>query len=274
MSGCTQPLPLSLIWQPDDLQNYKVHFARYNGQYEPLDVYVRDFREWQSWQEYRPGRDDFNRPLIFSLLKDYQTASEWIFGGIWQITARHPDRYEVALSDELCPLIGRLRLHCDHRDRATRCRMESYFDSFAVVAIDREAYAGRAFPGLSSLTVALSDFRDIHERAKPDWHGALANLKGIYLLRDRTDGAMYVGSAYGESGIWARWAQYASSGHGGNAQTIERFGENPVRYGHDHIDLTLLDPMLPSVSDSEVIARENHWKVVLGTRDPANLNSN
>jgi hypothetical protein len=32
---------------------------------------VRDKREWQGWQEYRPAPDDFNRPFIFSLIQFY-----------------------------------------------------------------------------------------------------------------------------------------------------------------------------------------------------------
>ena len=40
------------VEKPDD---YKVHFARWNGDSRPItEVFVRDKAEWQGWQEYRP----------------------------------------------------------------------------------------------------------------------------------------------------------------------------------------------------------------------------
>lgn len=266
--------PLEEIWNPAPIDDYKIHFARWNGLHQPLDVFVSGFDNWKSWQEYRASRDDFNRPYIFSLIQDYRAIDEWLFGGIWRVTARHADRYEVELSDELRGLIGRLRIRSPYKGRATRCLLESYFEGFQVAAIEREPYAGRSFPGLSALSVSLAEFREIVRRHRLDWHGPLANLKGIYLLRDRTDGKLYVGSAYGEDGIWSRWSAYAFSGQGGNVQTVDRFGDDPVRYGTDNIEITLLEPMLPSTGNEEVFARENFWKVALGSRENGNLNSN
>jgi len=46
------------------LTSYKVHFARWNKFEGPLEVWVRDKDEWQDWQEYRPSRDEFNRPHV------------------------------------------------------------------------------------------------------------------------------------------------------------------------------------------------------------------
>ena len=37
----------------------------------------------------------------------------------------------------------------------------------------------------------------------------LENIKGIYLVTDTHTGRRYVGSAYGDMGIWSRWRQYA-----------------------------------------------------------------
>ncbi|WP_273070698.1 hypothetical protein, partial [Thioclava marina] len=47
---------------------------------------------------YRPGRDDFNRPLIFSLIQFYHEQDSWLFGGVYHVLDRHPDRYEVELT--------------------------------------------------------------------------------------------------------------------------------------------------------------------------------
>ena len=58
------------IWQIERPVDYKVHFARKSEDgTEPLEVFIRDRREWQGWQEYWPKRNDFNRPYIFSLIR-------------------------------------------------------------------------------------------------------------------------------------------------------------------------------------------------------------
>jgi hypothetical protein len=57
-----------------NLNEDKVHFAKWNQMNQPLDVFTKDRREWQGWQEYWPGRDEFNRPLIFSLANFYRSS--------------------------------------------------------------------------------------------------------------------------------------------------------------------------------------------------------
>src|SRR5258705_12563266 len=92
------PILLQDILPIEALNEYKVHFAKWNKQHEPLDVFTRDRQEWQSWQEYRPERDDFNRRYIFSLAHFYHEPDTWLFGGIYEVLQRHTDRYEVQLS--------------------------------------------------------------------------------------------------------------------------------------------------------------------------------
>lgn len=81
----TMTIMLEDIWPLGNLTDYKLHFARWNGESKPLEVWARDRQEWQEWQEYRPGRNDFNRPLIFSLMRFYHEADSWLFGGIFKM---------------------------------------------------------------------------------------------------------------------------------------------------------------------------------------------
>ena len=60
-------IKLNDIFPINALTDYKVHFAKWNQENQPLDVFTKDRQEWQGWQEYRPASDDFNRPLIFSI---------------------------------------------------------------------------------------------------------------------------------------------------------------------------------------------------------------
>ena len=86
---------LTDIWPIATPENYKLHFARWNGENQPLEVWARDRQEWQGWQEYRPARDDFNRTFIFSLVQFYHEPDIWLFGGVFRVLAHHADRYEA-----------------------------------------------------------------------------------------------------------------------------------------------------------------------------------
>ena len=91
MSHPARPIMLSDILPINNLPDYKVHFARYNQENQPLDVFTKDRQEWQGWQEYRPARDDFNRPVIFSLAIFYYEPAAWLLCGIFRVLARPPD---------------------------------------------------------------------------------------------------------------------------------------------------------------------------------------
>jgi len=131
------------IWPLDNPKEYKVHFARITpDKQQPLDAYVRSQEEWQGWQEYHPKHDDFNRPYIFSLAQFYHESDIWLFGGVFRVLERHPDRYSVELADPARQFTGRLKLHFPHRERGTRLNMENYYYDFKVAEILREPYSG------------------------------------------------------------------------------------------------------------------------------------
>ena len=87
---------------------------------------------------------------------------------------------------------------------------------------------------------------------------ALSSVNGIYLIRDKSSGKLYVGSAYGEDGLYGRWLNYAHNGHGGNK---ELKGLDPNQF-----EFSILEIIPPTSSAEEVIHRENRWKEKLGTR--------
>ena len=116
------------IWPIENLRDYKIHFARFNGYSQPLETWARNPKAWQDWQEYWPGRNDFNRPLIFSLMQFYHEPDIWLFGGVFKVLARHFDRsqYEVELTEQGKGFSGRLKLRSPYRGRTTRTLMERH----------------------------------------------------------------------------------------------------------------------------------------------------
>mgnify|MGYP001248208840 CR=1 FL=1 len=262
------------IFPINNLADYKVHFAQWNKINQPLDVFTKDRQEWQGWQEYKPARDDFNRPLIFSLAYFYHEQSTWLFGGIFKVLARHQDRYDVELTEIGTEFIGRLKLRSPYSSRLVRVKMEDQYEKFEVVEILREAYTGRAFPGYEDIDVSFEEIETIVRNTRPDWKAALESIKGIYLITDTLTGKRYVGSAYGEGGIWSRWLEYVSTGHGGNSEMLALVTTPDLNYCRSNFRFALLEHRSFRMDDKTIIAREGFWKQLLLTRGEQGLNRN
>ncbi|WP_313595002.1 GIY-YIG nuclease family protein [Agrobacterium tumefaciens] len=265
---------LSDIWPLPRPEEYKLHFARWDKVSQPLDVWVRDRDEWQQWQEYRPGRDDFNRPFIFSLMQFYHQPDTWLFGGVYEVLHRHEDRYEVKLTQQGAGFIGRLKIGSPYRERSTRVKLEHHYTGFVVQEILREPYSGRSFPGFENIDLSFAELEALVRNGRPDWKAALSSVKGIYLVSDVNTGKRYVGSAYGEHGIWSRWVGYAASGHGGNVELRNLVSDPTLEYCREAFRFSLLEHRPVLTPDSTIIDRETFWKQILLTRGEYGLNRN
>lgn len=265
---------LSDLWPILTPENYKLHFARWNGDSQPLDVWLRDKSEWQGWQEYRPARNDFNRPLIFTLIQFHHEIDTWLFGGVYRVLDRHEDRYQVELTNEGANFVGRLKLLSPYRERATRVNFENHYPALQVGELLREPYAGRTFPGFENIELSFNEMEALVRADKPDWRSALSSVKGVYLITDVMTNKRYVGSAYGPQGVWSRWSDYASSGHGGNAVLRDLVREPALSYCRRAFHFALLETHPARTTDDVILYREAFWKRALHTRGDYGLNLN
>lgn len=268
------------MWRPRDVRDYKVHFARWNGEEYPLNVLARSLQEWKAWQEFYPSRNEFSRPYIFSLAQVHDEEDVWMFGGVWRVLGTEVREdgwkyYEVDLDNDLSALIGRLKLHRRHRQRGTRLNLENHYEEFVVREILSERYTGRPFPGYESVNVTFQELESLAANNRQDWVTALSNVKGVYLITDTNTKLRYVGSAYGDWGVWSRWMVYLKLGHGGNEGMRELLEGHDLDYCRSYFKFALLEHHDRRVADSIIIARENYWKEVLDTRNESiGLNRN
>ncbi|MCB1885600.1 MAG: GIY-YIG nuclease family protein [Geminicoccaceae bacterium] len=263
------------IWAIPAPADYKCHFARWNGAHQPLDVWARSRDEWRGWQEHRPGRDDFNRPYVFSLIQFHHETDVWLFGGVFRVLERHPDRYEVELTDQGAGFLGRLKLRSAYKSRPTRVNFTEHYPSLEVSEILREPHSGRAFPGFENIDLSFEELEAIIVRnGRPDWKAALGSAKGIYLITDLHTNKRYVGSAYGDQGIWSRWCGYVASGHGGNVELRALVADPSLDYCRQFFRFALLEHRTSTTPDEEVIRKEGFWKSILLTRGEHGYNRN
>ena len=272
------PIMLRDIWPIENLRDYKIHFARYNRRNQPLDDFARDPEIWREWQEYRPQKDVFNRKFIFSLAKFYHENDIWLFGGVYEVLTRHPNHYEVELTQQGAGFIGRLKLRLHFEAKTSYVNLETKYNDFEVQEILRERYTGRAFPGFDNIHLSFCELEALVRAEKRlDWRSPLQSVAGIYLITVHTANTVrqYVGAAYGGLGVWSRWAEYIRTGHGNNAGLTELVDEHGgIDYCRQHFRFTLLEHMPLNTLPDNVLAREVHWKRILGTRGRGGLNRN
>ena len=114
--------------------------------------------------------------------------------------------------------------------------------AFEVQEILREPYTGRRFPGYDDIDLSFQELEALVKNARPDWMSALESVKGIYLINDTKTGKRYVGSAYGDQGIWSRWCAYISSGHaGGNVELRALVIDPTLAYCRTNFRFALLE---------------------------------
>jgi len=150
--------------------------------------------------------------------------------------------------------------------RSVRLNLEAHLDRLEVVSILAEPYAGAPFPGLDQINHTFGELEVVFAQRRPDWHGALQHMKGVYVIHDQVTGKPYVGSASGDTGIWARLGEYIASLHGGNLALRELVGRKGVDYARANLRFALLEFWSMRTSDEHVIAREVYWKEVLMSR--------
>ncbi len=220
-------------------ERFKLHLACWNGSDQPLDVFVRDREDWDGWNKWRGVRDDFSRDYIFSLIDFYLEKDRWLFGGAYRVLSRKPvdnsRSYDIELLEDSRPLIGRLKLQLKRPGRAKAVNFENHYKNLVVVEIAPTPYSGEAFPGYEQIDLGFPMLETIFAIQRPDWKTALENMKGVYLITDTSNGKQYVGSAYGDTGIWSRWACYVQTGHGFNDELTKLIAKS----GKEHADRTL-----------------------------------
>lgn len=265
-----------------DLRKYKLHLACWNGYEQPLDVYLNNWDNWIGWNKWRGNKNDFNREYIFSLIQFYHEPNKWLFGGIFKIVERFKDwpetkiGYKLKLVELHKEMIGRLIIDF-HRYSGMRGRaflLENYYNDFYVSEIFKKPYDGINFPGYENINIDFQELESVFKFQKNDWKGALENVKGVYVIFDKSNGKKYVGSAYGNFGIWSRWSVYVGNGHGFNNELTKIISKNGLEYARKNFRFCLLEYRPMRTDDSTIIERESYWKEALLSRNEHGYNKN
>lgn len=130
----------------------------------------------------------------------------------------------------------------------------------------------RRFIDYFDFILGFDELQEIAQNQYPDWRKMLSATKGVYLINDSKSGKLYVGSAYGEDGIWGRWMSYVSTGgHGGNKSLKDLVQRNSDYANNFKFSILMLLPS--TITASEAIQKEKLFKNKLGAIS-SGLNNN
>jgi len=125
----------------------------------------------------------------------------------------------------------------------------------------------RNFPGLMNVKLKYDELEKIIQNpdANSEWYDAFTRLQAVYLIQNKIDGSLYVGTTYGENGLWQRWASYTKGEKtGGNVGFIKLKAQNPNFY--KNLEFSILEVLSKTADKNYCLDKEKMWMQKLGTR--------
>ena len=145
-----------------------------------------------------------------------------------------------------------------------------------VYEISAHAYLDRDedFVGYENICKSYGELRRIIDNK--DWKEALMGVYGVYAITDKKTGKLYVGSAYGDNGIYGRWLTYLNSGFDKDEQETGKYPNKKLKelvlrkgmvYIAENFQYTILE-IFPKneIGKDRALKRETYWKEILRTR--------
>jgi len=130
----------------------------------------------------------------------------------------------------------------------------------------------KQFTDYFDFIISFTELKEIVTKQYSDWKKMLSITKGIYLISDTQTGKLYVGSAYGEDGLWGRWSNYVLTNGHGNNKTLKELVTANSNYGNN-FKFSILMLLPRTITPDEAIKKEQLFKHKLGTNS-FGLNNN
>ena len=260
-----------LHFSKEEYRNVKIRFNQSNGYQDPMHLYQQNpdivNNQWLFWRSktryFQVGQ------IAVCLLKlSYDT---WLLTTIKRVTkdldVYDAINYEGEELEQYKSYFGRVVI----KYRKTSQQQGRYYgeicDDLEVQQILPTVFEGNDFPGYDKVRLSYPQLEAVLNHGKRDWIAALENQKAVYLITDKENGKMYVGSATSDYGmLLQRWRSYISNGHGGNKELIELVERKGIDYIKTNFYYSILENYNARVDDQVILERESWWKETLQTR--------
>lgn len=244
----------------------RIKVARHKDRERDLWQLVRDgtFEEYQNCQ----GWDPFNCDYVISFIAEKHCMARFV--GVWEVLGKSPHGeekghvYETKKVPILEDLSGRLVVNWGSSTRSWVQVLDKKGDK-EIFEILPAGYIGE-FPWFYDVLITYEQLLQLvlNQRSNREWVRMLKSVNGVYLISDITTGEVYVGSAYGKGGIFARWSAYARTVHGGNKLLRDKLERDPdcVR----RFKYSIVRVFEYGTPKEEVISHESLVKEKIGAR--------
>ncbi|MDE7155411.1 MAG: GIY-YIG nuclease family protein [Muribaculaceae bacterium] len=200
------------------------------------------------------------------------------FVGVYKVGNRVPSPYieddiicDMDIVEAFEPFTHRIVIDWG---KSTVSWCQDYENQFkSVIRIDEGFEDGDGIPRFTSYADTVLSFGQleavINSNYDNPWQTALRSVNCIYVISDLNNGKHYVGSTYGENGIWGRWETYArTNGHGDNKALKELLNIDP-NYARKNFQWSILEVLPLNITDDQAVDRENLYKQKLMSRHKA-----
>ena len=255
----------------------KVRFIVNWGE-DPLDIFLENPREINEIHLLnRKTKRDFSRgDIAIALIRMTSSNDSWLFTAARQITEVFDEPQEDGVGyraediDRLAPYFGRVVVHYHNTTQKMIRKLKGVQDQLVVTNVLPDPYEGEPFPGYDKVCLTYDKLKSILDHDRTDWINALRGQKAVYLITDKSNGKLYVGSATagGDAGmLLRRWRDYAEGLTGGNEGLIELVKEKGVDYVQANFQYSILENFNEHTDDKYIIGREQWWKRVLCSKE-------
>lgn len=259
---------LNDILKIENLKNVKIRFnIMFANNWNPIEIFknneIKTLLDGQYWN-YTKNKSYKAGQITLGFIRIKANESLWLLFHVGKITKDlnilKGIGYEYETLPEYEKYFGRLIIKFKNTSQNMIRNAESVMAECEVAQILPYTFDNDIFPGYDKVNISWREMARVIE--KDTWKTALQNQKGIYLVTDIITGKKYVGSAYGENMILARWKSYIKTGNGGNVGL--KFLE--FDYIKNNFRYSILDIYKSTTDDLIIIERESWWKEVLQTR--------
>ena len=261
-----------LLRIPDsESSNVKVRFNQHDGYNDPMDLYLSNPEIVNSqWLFWRNKQRFFNVGQIAICLMKLSN-DEWLLTTIKRVTKElnvtNGINYLGEELKEYEQYFGRVKIKYHRTSQSQGMYYNTVRDELEVLEILPNMFDGDEFPGYDRVRLSYTQLKAIIERKKKSWIAALENQKAVYLITDKNNGKLYVGSATSDNGmLLARWSNYVDNGHGGNIELKKLVNEQGLDYVKKNFQYSILENYNARIDDKVILERESWWKETLQSR--------
>lgn len=203
-------------------------------------------------------------------------TSEYSHKGFNKFTKGYHDVAEGERLFEYEPFFGRLIVNWTNKPQKFFYVDVNIVDSVEVLEIIPHLFLEREddFVGFGNVCKSYKELKRIINSR--DWKEALSSVYGVYVITDRKTGELYIGSAYGENGIYGRWIVYLESGYDKDEKETGEYPNKKLRelvkregleYILENFQYSILEVFPKNELGKDLaLKRESYWKEVFQTR--------